>query len=106
MQVVFTDPKTEQDREFHFDLDDMDVVQARYIKRNTGMTPKSMFDGLKEGDPEALVALYWLMLAQNGIAADINKLNFKLARFGEALNAAAEAEAEAKPEESDPTPAG
>lgn len=89
MIVVFDDPKTGEDREFNFDLDDIDVVQSRYIKRHVGLTPKALMAGLNEGDPDALVALYWLMLNQNGIGADLSKVNFKLAKFGDALNTAA-----------------
>jgi hypothetical protein len=88
-----------EDKDYQFDLDDIDVSQARYLKRKTGMTLMDLEDGLERADPDCLVALYWLMLAQNGKAIDMDKVNFKLVKFGIALRKAAEAEREANPTE-------
>lgn len=91
--------------DYAFDLEALDVSEARYIKRVTGFTIKALLTGLQELDPEALVALYWLMRKQNGTVEDMSKVNFKVIKFGEALEAAFDAEAEKKkenPTEADP----
>lgn len=85
------------DQQYVFDLDEIDVSQARYVKRKFGMTLMDLEEGLDRADPECLVALYWLMLAQNGKVVDPDKVNFKLVKFGIALRKASEAEAEANP---------
>lgn len=85
MFVTFDDPKTGEEREYEFDLDDIDVTQTRYIKRHFQLTPAALSDGIAELDVDALVATYWLMLNQNGIAIDPAKVNFKILKFGKAL---------------------
>ena len=95
-----------EDQDFEFDIDDLDVVQAKAIKRQTGMSLLKWQEGLKEADPDALVGLYWLMLNQNGKAVDMNKVNFKIVKFGNAVAEAFEREAEENPtEEPAETPA-
>lgn len=89
-----------EDTDYQFDFEALDLAQARAIKRQTGLTIQGLIAGLESLDPEALVALYWLMRVQNGATVDINKVNFKVLKFGEALAAASAAEKEA-----DPTPA-
>lgn len=93
-------------QDYNFDLEDLDLAQARSIKRQTGMSIGKLLDGLSELDPEALAALYWLMLAQNGKVTDINKVNFKVMEFGKALgDAMGDEEAEENPTEAEPEPA-
>lgn len=87
--------------EYNFDIEDLNLAQARVIKNQTGMSIRKLLDGLAELDPEALAALYWLMLNQNGKAVDIHKVNFKVMEFGKALDEAFEADGEA---EENPTP--
>jgi hypothetical protein len=87
------------DTEYQFDLDDIDVTQARYLKRKIHMTLMDLEEGMLRADPDALVGLYWLMLAQNGKVVDIDKLNFKLVRFGIALQKAVKADRAANPTE-------
>jgi hypothetical protein len=86
-----------EDKEYEFSLDDIDVPQARFIKRKFGMTLMDLENGLGEADPDALVALYWLMQNQNGVTVDPDKVNFKLVRFGIALKDAVVADNEANP---------
>lgn len=74
--------------EYNFDIQDLTLMQARIIKNQTGMSVRKLMDGLVELDPEALAALYWLMLNQNGKAVDIHKVNFKVMEFGKALDEA------------------
>lgn len=93
-----------EDKEYNFDIEALDLAQARHIKRQTGLSVKGLLDGLAELDPEACVALYWLMLKQNGTATDMNKVNFPILKFGEAIIAAFQAEEE-KEAEADPTEA-
>lgn len=90
-----------EDQDFQFDLEAMDLSQARYIKRQTGLTVKGLMEGLQEFDGDALVALYWLMKQQNGVAVDVHKVNFPVFKFAEALSKALDAESES---EADPTP--
>lgn len=94
-------------KEYQFDLEEIDVNQARYIKRHTGMTLLQLEEGLENVDAEAMAALYWLMLAQNGSVVDLQKINFKVVAFGKAISAAQRAEqeaAEANPTEEDELP--
>lgn len=77
-------------KEYNFEIDGMDVAQARAIKRQTGLTIRALYDGLKEIDVDCLVALYWLMKNQSGEMVDMNKVNFKLGEFSDALSAAIE----------------
>lgn len=88
-----------EDQDFEFDIDDIDVNQARAIKRYTQMSLFKWQEALKEADPDALVGLYWLMMNQNGKAVDMHKVNFKIVQFGNAVGEAFEREAEENPTE-------
>lgn len=79
MQVNFVD------KEYTLDLEDLDLSQARAIKVQTGLTIAGLKRGLFELDPEALAALYWLMLNQSGQTVDLRKVNFKVAKFATAV---------------------
>ena len=92
-----------QDEEYQFDIEALDLSEARYIKRNAGLSVKQLMDAVGEIDPEALAAIYWLMLKQSGKVQDISKLNFPVLKFAEALAAAFASENEGK--EEDPTEA-
>lgn len=91
---------------YSLDLDEVDVGEARTIKRQTGMNLVDLNRGaLIDADPDALVAVYWLMQKQNGKpAVDMNRVNFKVAKFATALlNAHEEAMKElAEKEKDDP----
>ena len=74
------------------DVDEIDVRQAIVIKVKTGFNLLEWQAALERGDVDAAKALYWLMLAQNGVSADIDLVNFKILKFIAAVGAAAEAE--------------
>lgn len=88
----------DQDYQFEFTFD---LSQSRHIKRVTGLTPRKLIEGLREIDPDAVAAVYFLMKAQNGVAVDMNKINFDVMKF---TTAYADAEAREKQENGeDPT---
>lgn len=88
-------------KDYTLDIEAITVSQARVIKRATQLTPLKLQDALGEADPDALAALYWLMLNQNGVAADIHRIDFKIVDFANAIDEALTAEANAKPEENE-----
>jgi hypothetical protein len=98
MLIVF------DDKEYQLDVDEMDVVEARHIKRKTGMGLLELQEGLMKVDPDALVALYWLMMKQSGVGVDMDRVNFKVAKFGRALRDAVEREEQAAGEEDEAAP--
>lgn len=81
-----------EDREFEFSLDDMDVQQAKVIKSHCGFTMLGLLEGLRQIDPDAVRAAFWLMHAQSGVPCDIDRVNFKIVDFADALNEATAAE--------------
>lgn len=83
MQVKF------ESKSYNLDLDEVTLSEARYIKRQTGLTLAKIQEGIKEVDPEAMLALYWLMKTQAGEVVDMNKVNFKIVQFGNAVSKAA-----------------
>ena len=88
-----------EDTDYNFDIEALDLAEARHIKRQTGLTMRGLMDGLTDLDPEALLAIYWLMLKQNGQMSDMNKVNFSVLKFAEAVGSAFEAEAATRAEE-------
>lgn len=93
-----------EDKDYEFDIEGMTVSEARYIKKVTGFSIRGLIEGMSEVDPDALVAAYWLMQKQNGVVVDMNKVDFALLKFGEALNDAFAAE-DKENEGADPTEA-
>lgn len=79
-------------KSYNLDVDEIDVAQAMVIKVKTGFNLLQWQAALEEGDVLAVKALYWLMLAQNGIASDIDLVNFKLVKFIEAVGEASKAD--------------
>jgi|SRR5215813_6223781 len=77
-----------QGEEFTLELEDLTVAQAKVIKIHTGLTLIGLEQGLGEGDPDALRALYWLMHAQSGKPCNIDDADFKIVAFSQALEAA------------------
>lgn len=88
-------------REYDFDIDDMTVTQAKVIKVHTGFTLMGLVAGLKVGDPDALRAVFWLMHAQSGVTCDIDRVDFRIVDF---LNAMTEAQKTEAPEIEEETP--
>ena len=78
---------------YTFDLDDITVQQAKNIHSAFGLTLMGLEQGLNDGHPDALTAIYWLMMAQSGQTANIKTLDFKIVKFAQALEKATEAEA-------------
>lgn len=91
-------------RTLEFDLEEITVRQATVLKRKLNLTLMSLDRGLTEGDPDALRAVYWLMLVQSGEKdVDIDTLDFKIVKLANAVQEAVEAET-AKKEASGETP--
>ncbi len=84
---------TYRDKEYEFDLDAIDVAQAKVIKVHCGLTLKGITEGMGELDPDAMRAAYWLMHAQSGIPCDIDRINFPLVEFATSVVNAAELKA-------------
>ena len=82
--------------DYTFDLEEIDVMQARRIKKTFGLTLFGLEEGLGVGDPDALAAVYWLMLIQSGQKANMETVNFKLVKFAAAVNDAQKAAEEAE----------
>jgi hypothetical protein len=79
-----------------FELEEITVQQATVLKRQLGLTLLSLDKGLMEGDPDALRAVYWLILTQSGQKADINEVDFKVVKLANAIQESVEAETEAE----------
>jgi hypothetical protein len=73
---------------YTLDVEEIDVRQAMVIKVKTGYNLLQWQAALEQADVDAIKALYWLMLAQNGTAADIDLINFKVLKFAQAVKAA------------------
>lgn len=93
-------------REYTLDVDDIEVEHARVIKKyNDTLNLKVFGEGVGVGDPDALTALYWLMLKQNGEDHNIEKVSFKAMRFLIAVMQAQSDEAEKEAPKEDPAEA-
>ena len=79
---------TYEDKEYTFDLEEITVAQAKIMKKSCGLTLMGLEEGLGQGDPDALRAVYWLMLCQNGDPQDIDRVDFKIVKFARAMDAA------------------
>lgn len=77
-----------EDREWDLDTDELDARQASIIELKTGYNLLQWQAALEQGAVAALKALYWLMLEQNGVSADIDLVNFKITKFIAAVSEA------------------
>ena len=97
-----------EEKEFTLDLDEMTVAQAKVIKIHCQLTLMSLVNALREGDPDALRAAFWLMHAQSGVPCNIDRIDFVIVKFLNAITEASKAETDAKvalePESSDEDP--
>lgn len=76
-----------------FDLEQLTVRQAMYLKMRLGLTLLGLDQGLVAGDPDALLAIYWLMRTQGSDKpVDIDTLDFKVVKLANAVQTAVEAE--------------
>lgn len=85
--------------DYEYDMDEMTVQQARVIKVAFGFNLQQLQDEMASGNPDAISAVYWLMLAQSGVKADPKTVDFKITRFMKAIEDAWLAE---HPEDADP----
>ena len=76
------------------DPDEILLDEAMFIKVKFNFTLRAWQTALEESDPSALLALYWLMMKQNGTRVDPDRVNFKVVKFIEAFDQAQRAEAE------------
>ena len=81
-------------KDYTFDLDEITVSQATTLKRKLGLTLLGLDQGLREGDPDALRAVFWLMKEQSGERTDIDMVDFKIVKLANAIQDAADAEEE------------
>lgn len=96
---------TYEGQQYSFDLDDTTVRQALKIEKYMGCSFAEWGRRLQAGeDLRARQVLGWLILHPDGAVA-IEDTDFKLARLGEALDAAFAAEAQAAGE-GEPVPTG
>lgn len=95
---------TYEGQQYSFDLDDITVRQALKVEKYMGCSFAEWGKRLQAGeDMRARQALGWLILHPDGAVA-IEDTDFKLARLGEALDAAFRAEeANARADEPVPT---
>jgi len=63
MKVVFT-PRDGERREWPLVLDDVEMVDASFIKKQTGLTHAAWKQALLEQDADALHGLLWVLLKQ------------------------------------------
>jgi hypothetical protein len=77
-----------EDTDYSFDLDEIDVVQATLIKRKFDLNLLTLEQGLRQGDPDALRCIYWLMLSQNGTHVNVDSVSFKIVKFANAVHKA------------------
>ena len=91
-----------------FDMEQLTVRQAMYLKSKLGLTLLGLDQGLMAGDPDALLAIFWLIRthADGCKPVEIDTLDFKVVKLAEAVQNAVEAEqaaqeaaAEADPKE-------
>lgn len=95
-------------KEYALDTEEIELGDAMLIKVKTGLALKPWQTAITNADPDALKALYWLMLKQNGINTVYERISFKVVKFygafAEAANAEAEAEAAAEEAKAAPVP--
>lgn len=80
--------------DYQFDLDEVDLAEARFIKRQSGLSLLKFQEGVVESDPDCLALAFWLMKKQSGTVVDPHKVNFKVGRFSIALAEAFQREIE------------
>jgi hypothetical protein len=79
--------------ELNFDLEELTLEQATTIYRRLGLTLLGLDQGLIDGNPDALRAIYWMILQQDDPKVEIEAVNFKIVKFANAVQEAVEREA-------------
>jgi hypothetical protein len=78
---------------YDFNMDEISVRQLKTIFTHLdGLTLGALEQGIPQGDPNALVALYWLMLENNDEHVPIDQVDFKVIKFFKAFREAADEE--------------
>lgn len=86
--------------ELEFDLERVTVRQAMQLKMKLGLTLLGLDEGLTKGDPDALLAVYWLMRTHSSDKpVDIDTLDFKIVKLANAIQEAVEKEQAEQEEE-------
>jgi hypothetical protein len=79
-------------RQYDFDLEEVTLAQLTRAFKAYGMTLMELEVGMQLGNPNALRAAYWMMLAQNGENVGLDRLSFKPVKLAKSINAAFKAE--------------
>jgi phosphoglycolate phosphatase-like HAD superfamily hydrolase len=88
-------------KELNFDLEELTLEQATVIYKRLGLTLLDLDKGLIEGNPDALRAIYWMIVQNDDPNIQIEDVNFKIVKFANAVQEAVEKEqAEAAEKES------
>lgn len=87
--------------ELDFDLEQITVRQAMFLKTKLGLTLLGLDQGLSTGDPDAMLAVFWLMKSQGGTKVDIDTLDFKVVTLANAIQEAVDAEEAAAKEKNE-----
>jgi hypothetical protein len=74
--------------DYQFDMEDITVGQARTLKTVFDVTMGNLGEKLGDQDPDAMTAVYWLMMVQNDNPVPIDQIDFKIIKFANALNEA------------------
>ena len=83
--------------DYEFDLDEITNKQAQVIYVTfERMTLLDLEAGLAAGNPNALTAIFWLMLTQSGVKIAPADVDFKIVKFGNAVQEAYNADLKAK----------
>lgn len=83
------------DKDYTFNLERIRVSEAKIIKVQTGYTLMTLEEGLDNADPDALRAVFWLMMVHNGEPVALERVDFEILAFAKALQEGSEKEAEA-----------
>ena len=89
--------------ELDFDLEKITVRQAMLLQSKLGLTLLSLDQGLAQGDPQAMLAVFWLMKTHSGQKVDIDDLDFKVVKLANAIQEAVDAEEKTKAQEEEAT---
>ena len=90
--------------ELEFDLEQITVRQAMMLKMKLGLTLLGLDQGLSTGDPDAMLAVFWLMKTQAGDKVDLDDLDFKVVKLANAIQEAVDREEAANKEEEEADP--
>lgn len=79
--------------DLEFDFEAITLSQATVIKKKAGLTLMTLESGLQAGDPDALRAIFWLIMQQNGRNTPFERIDFRIVALANAIQEAYNAEA-------------